>query len=1040
MHRDLKPANVLVTPEGRVVILDFGLVMEVGGPKSFTEAQGGIIGTVAYMAPEQAAAGSLGPAVDWYAFGVMLFEALTGRLPFEGPPLEVLLDKQRRPAPPPRTIDATVPAALDALCVQLLRTDPSERPDAAAILRSFGASPPSLAPEALPGLLGRDDELAQLHRALARSRTAGPQVVRVLGPAGVGKTALLRAFALQVEAQGAVVLAGRCHERESVPFKAVDPLVDSLTRTLGELPPERVDALRPRDASLLTRMFPALSRLPAFRDAPSRPVEDPLEHRRRAVLALRELFERLGERGPLVVLVDDAQWGDADSVALMEALLRPPEPPAALVVTSIRDDGPALPRGTVPVEVLQLGPLPEAVAEHLALAVGTPPERARALAVESGGNPLLLLQLRDSAGEGVATVDALWRRKLARLAPPAAAVLRMVCVAGVPLDAGAALDAAEVGAQLSDVVPQLAGAHLLRVLPDERRLEPWHEALRGVVTGALDAEAVRHAHGRLAEVLATRADAEPEAVAVHWAAAGRADRAAEAVLAAAARARGQLAFARAAALYQRGLELLPRDDARRAALVGAWGHCLAGAGQGRAAADAFRRAAREPGADAALAAEYGRLAAEQLLVSGHVGEGVTAMGAVLAPLGLSLPKTPARAVAALLLRRLRLALRGLSFVERRADEVAPERLARVDACWSVSVGLGMVDTIRGAAFQTQQLLLALDAGEPWRVGRALAAEAAFVATGGVGSERRARALVASARALCERVGDARLEGLLAFCEGLTRFLVGDFRQARARVDEAEARLRDAGLSVAWEASSARLFSVWSLFYLGELAELARRVPALVRDAEGRGDRYAITSLTVGLANVALLAQGKPAEARAAMTQAMAAWPSQGFHFQHYWAALSEGLVGLYEGQPAPALEALLAAWPAMGRAQLLRIQNVRVEAWSLRGRLGVASGQADEARRAAKALRRERVGWATAQATLLEALLAPARQAEALSRAIAELDQHGLQLFAAAARLRLGALAADASGQRSATAAREWFDAQGVRDAEAFSRLLAPSA
>ncbi|MBL8919319.1 MAG: protein kinase [Myxococcaceae bacterium] len=1037
VHRDLKPSNVLVTKEGRVVILDFGLVAELGGPRSLTEEQGrAIVGTVAYMAPEQAASGPIGPKCDWYAFGVMLFQALTGRLPFEGSPVDVMIDKQRRPAPSPKELNAAVPPELDELCVALLRTQPGERPDGAAVLNALGAvarppPPPST-------LIGRAAELQTLERAFERTRSEGPRVVRVEGPPGIGKTALLKAFAQRMEGQGAVVLAGRCHERETVPFKGVDPLIDALTRHLAAMPADRVDGLRPRDASLLARMFPALNRVPAFREAPAREVQDPLERRRRAVLALRELFERLGERVPLVVLVDDAQWGDADSVMLMEAVLRPPEPPTVLVVTSIRDDGPALPEGTVPVEVLKLAPLGAEAAVVLAQQGGADAHRAKALAVESQGNPRLLLELLESSGEGEVTVEGLWRRKIGRLDAAARQLLEVVSISAGPVDVSIALEAAGVSPELADLVPVLENQSLVRLQPDEKRLEVWHERLRTTVAAGLDDASTRRLHGRLAAVLERHAGSELEAVALHFLAAGQGDRAAEATLQAASRSRDQLAFAQAARLYRRALELLPLDDRRRFDLAVSLADALANAGEGREAAEAFSRAGTEAGVDASRLGELSRRSAEQLLVSGHVDEGVAAISRVLAGMSMSLAKTPARAVGALLFRRLHLALRGLSFDERAPAEIDRALLERIDACWSVSVGLAMVDTIRGASFQTRQLLLALDAGEPWRISRALAAEAAFVATEGRRSEKRARALITRAQGLCERVGDARLRGLLSFCDGLTRFLVGDFKEARARVAEAEVALREAGLGVSWEAASARLFSVWSLFYLGEISELSRRIPALVREARVRGDRYALTSFTVGLANVSLLAADQPEEARRAVESAMATWATKSFHFQHYWAVLSEGLIGLYERRPDAPLDKLLAAWPQLERTMLLRIQNVRVEAHSLMGRLAVAAGRPELARHALARLSKERVGWAHAQALVLEALVQPERAVECLSNAIPRFDQHGMRLFAAACRLRLGALQSAQVGAANTRAARAWFETQDVRSPEAFARMLVP--
>src|SRR6185369_917510 len=102
--------------------------------------------------------------------------------------------------------------------------------------------------------------------------------------------------------------------------------------------------------------------------------------------------------------------------------------------------------------------------------------------------------------------------------------------------------------------------------------------------------------------------------------------------------------------------------------------------------------------------ELRRRAAEQLLLSGHIDQGLDALRNVLAASGLRLAPTPRRALLSLLARRVRIKLRGLSFTEKDATQVSAEELMRIDICWSIAVGLGVVDTIRGSEYQARHLL------------------------------------------------------------------------------------------------------------------------------------------------------------------------------------------------------------------------------------------------------------------------------------------------------------------------------------------------
>jgi len=125
LHRDLKPSNVLVTGAGRLVLLDFGLVRGFGDP--FQQAAT-FAGTPNYMSPEQAIGASLRQPSDWYAVGVMLYQILTGRVPFVFESHEALRRKQFDRPVPPAEIVTTVPQKLNELCIQLLEPDPSSAP------------------------------------------------------------------------------------------------------------------------------------------------------------------------------------------------------------------------------------------------------------------------------------------------------------------------------------------------------------------------------------------------------------------------------------------------------------------------------------------------------------------------------------------------------------------------------------------------------------------------------------------------------------------------------------------------------------------------------------------------------------------------------------------------------------------------------------------------------------------------------------------------------------------------------------------------
>ncbi len=150
IHRDLKPSNVMVERGGRVVVLDFGVAAELGRFDEPQSTEFHVVGTVDYMSPEQAVEGALTPASDWYTFGVMLYVALTGRVPFRGSRLEILVRKQKGPPPDPALLAPNLPEDLRALCVDLLQPNPADRPVGEDVLKRLGAAPSPTAASRAP--------------------------------------------------------------------------------------------------------------------------------------------------------------------------------------------------------------------------------------------------------------------------------------------------------------------------------------------------------------------------------------------------------------------------------------------------------------------------------------------------------------------------------------------------------------------------------------------------------------------------------------------------------------------------------------------------------------------------------------------------------------------------------------------------------------------------------------------------------------------------------------------------------------------------
>ena len=553
LHSDIKPSNVLVTTEGRVVLLDFGLIAEIHRDDD-GRMPSVIQGTPHYMSPEQAACQPLTEASDWYAVGVMLYEVLTGRLPFRDKPVRVMLRKQYEVPVEPAKRKPGVPPELNELCMALLEIDPAKRPSAVDILRAVDAEEiaETLVDQAAASvnltvdLVGRETHFAALNQARDEAADGATRSVFIHGHSGMGKSALVRSFLDDVQAGGqTVVLEGRCYEQESVPFKSLDSLVDALVGYLLTLHCDTLAELLPADTLPLVRLFPVLAQVPGTSDEDRLSIDnaDQQELRTRAMAALRELLTRLGERLPVVLYIDDLQWGDEDSANLLADLLRPPDGPRLLFLGAYRreniHDSPSLVALNAAYEKgedrphrldLPVNPLTETEAGRLALNLlgredRTTTEIAERIAKESGGSPFFVWELaqhvKEGAGSGTSTGlfeldEVIWSR-VCRLPEETRRLLEVFAVAGRPMRASEAYQVIDEVSHGPGLLAQLRTSHFIRTAEqeDDTIVETYHDRIRESVVNHLAAAKVRGHYLRLAIVIEQASGISADDVKLH---------------------------------------------------------------------------------------------------------------------------------------------------------------------------------------------------------------------------------------------------------------------------------------------------------------------------------------------------------------------------------------------------------------------------------------------------------------------------------------------------------------------------------------------
>jgi hypothetical protein len=1083
LHRDVKPSNVMVTEAARVVLLDFGLAVPL---RPASSKRMGLAGTVLYMAPEQAWGDDLAPSADWYAFGVTLYEALTGRLPITGAPHNVIQAKTSFAPKSLRESGLNISPELDELLTGLLQPSPSRRPTGAKVLELLGTGGTSGRPRLAPiqhrdrehPLLGREPQLARLRALLDEVRGGAARIVTLEGQSGIGKTSIVRRFVEELDASSVLVLRSRCHPQETVAFNAVDGLVDELCDWLAESP--TASDFFPESCDELCQLYPALARF-----APSSGPETeprPTYSRRHAFGQLRDLLRAVAEVCPLVLWLDDLQWGDEESGFLLREVLSSKDAPKILTIACVREEDrhhSACLRVLADSEVARLAtrltvpPLGEDHAIRLVRDLSDHPAAIEPTALadlvrQSRGSPFLLAELGrylavlTTAPDDIAHrgIGAVLGGRIEPLQNGARRALEVLAIAGAPLEQDTALTAAGLGDGYRDVYAGLERLFLVRTVDTRQRaVEVYHHQVRDVVLRGLPegVRAERHRAIGRALVLSER----PNVIAAieHFEAGADVDSVRRYVVPAADEAARVLAFERAARLYQRALELggsgTPLEEVERRLAV-----ALASAGRGREAGEAYARAAgaleRRSNADAQHVLELRYRAAEQFIQTGHDDKGSGILREVLERVGIPLPASRGEAIGKTV--ALRLSIMASELTNRTApDRPSAADLWRFDAMRSACLRLAIVDHAVADYASARCMKDAMALGDVPRLVRALAAEATTWSHVPLQfCQRRGVRLLERASSLLPTDADPYDRAYLRASHGVAASFRGEFRQTTLDLASAIELLKAHSPVRAWEISLWRVWQLWALSQLGEFRELRRLTSEDLADAIERDDRFTERNATLGAATYAWLADDRPAELLRRGDALLRGIPPEynSARWQYFLTAMD---VELYQGRWTEAWARARSDWPQLRANGFLFLSGLRDDQLNLRARaaLGAATQGArarralrtldplDDALWAARRLDRNGLPMGRAWALLVRANVAKRRgdadeSRRRLGEALLGFEAAGMAFYREVTRYCLGRMTGASEGARLVREAEDWMQREAIVNPGAMIRMAAP--
>ncbi len=1049
VHRDIKPNNILIDRTGRVRLIDYGMVGSFDPVWDPDGHRAYVAGNQKYMAPEVLSKQNYPPGSDIFSLGRVIAKLARSCHPYGK---SIQLDSER-------LLPIDMPKRLANLVRKMLSVEVSARPTAWEVASTAsGATEATVSGLVNPWqlqIVGRDDSMQHVRRWLSRLVSGQSRRLHITAPPGIGKSRFLAAVAEQLqEHKWLQIFESRCRRREEVPLQAFDEIVDALARRYSSVNASRLE-LDPVSTQILRSAFPVLRGV--LKKAGEIPRDRSLGQAEANDAAV-QLTAQICRHGPVIIIIDDLQWADQDSLTLIKKLEQ--EVSGVLgVITASRDD--FQPPHLLATDQLKLRPLTVAEATkmlrtHLLLRrINLPDRFVDRIVSLADGNCHHLLQLAAClsavgaeematwADGGPLDIQQLWLRRFSQLSPEQRIVLTSVVAAGGPVNLGDVLTVTKLGEPGRQAVATLLQENWLNERVQTHHIEVFHDTIAEALTEFLPPAQLREAHAQWAQWLIDSEQPIPAArIAGQLIESGQHEAATPYAILAAEEAMQRFAFGEAARWHHRAAELLDGPPAvehlRKAAEAFTTG------GQSAQAAETYLQLAGHPHEPYQ---EHARsLAAEGFLRAGQIHRARDATAHLAKRLGLPQPK-PQWISKLLILRNLvRLRLRG-GFQLPQASGDPIENRQRARTCFRITRALSVYDNVYAAELLTTGLLSLNRFNAPEDCIQGGTAYVCF------GSYNPGWWRNDSVRLLSEVVQRAEQHGspeslAHAFnASGFHHWFVGEFADCVAPLEKSASLYRNQCKGMVFESVHTMLPALTSYYFLGRIEPLVQATQAMIRDARDRDDRFTLHVATTGFAATGLLFLGETLSVKQYNRGAAVAGRRAGPQMFHSLQTIALVFQKMYSGYPRQAAKLLDVHHQSFARSGFLRMQIGRVWwAWlkaTAALQVAVSSDEANvdswlrEASEQAQRLAAEALPFAHLLSLLMAARVAEIQghneQAKSLYRDAAQAaDQQQLDPFRLAALDGLDALDRN---KRAQSRLHEFLQAANVHDPIASERL-----